>query len=667
MLTQRLGLKTQKDERFIDDLLDAALRHPGCLDEVWLATEYGFPPISVHEKTALSLAKTAKRFREAGIRVSLQVSNTIGHGEYMKFMDCTGLVHEGSPAEKMVGPDGTEAGYCFCWNGGHFREYTEETAALYAKLLQPHAIWFDDDLRAGNHNPVNYGCFCDCCIKKFNALHDSKFMREELVHEINFGEPVWRRRFVAFIRDGLREFAKSTAKAAIKQSPESRLGYQHGSPGGYAGYGLEYIFDALREAGGKQIMSRPGGGAYDDHDPGELLKKSFHLSWQNRMLPDYVAERRPEIENLPYAAYGKTAGGTCLETALYLASGSTAMSYAMLMFDHEPMAWHEKTLARFAFHRPYWQRLSERSKNTRQAGLQLVLHKHMWEKKLAKGEENFNWAHEPIYGATVLARTGIPLSFDETHSPVYLLHEDMAATLDDGEVTELLAAPVVTSGAALALLSKRGFRFGASAEAVSTRQVYEIYTSHPVNGESGGRTWNQFFSFAFGYRLIDLDGNTEVLGRYASDLPDLGEGDLPHGIANAIVQTGAGAKWAVFGYTPWNAVISHEKRNQILRAADYIGKNRMPAYISTPQQAILLPREDEYGNTASVSVLNCTIDESEELDLIVRRPAGTRAVWVSQSCPAKEANLPIKRREDGWLVRPPILKPWEIGTVFVEK
>ena len=661
MLTQRLGLKTQKDGRFIGELLDAVRRHPGCADEVWLATEYGFPPMSVHEAAARSLAGTAKRFRGEGIRVSLQISNTIGHGEYMQFMDCTGLVYEGSPAEKIAGPGGETAGYCFCWNGANFRKYTAKAVALYAGLLQPHAVWFDDDLRAGNHHPVNYGCFCDVCIQKFNALHNAGFSREELVHEINFGELEWRRRYVAFLRDTLFDFTSLLAGAAMEASPKSCLGYQHGSPGGYTGYGLEHIFGALKKAGGKKIMSRPGGGAYNDHDPNELVRKSFHLSWQNRMLPDYVAERCPEIENLPYAAYGKSIGGTCLETSLYLASGSTAMSYAMLMFDHEPMAWHEKELARFAFHRPYWERLAKCSAKTKQAGLQLVLHGHMWEKKPAAGDGLFAWTHEPIYGATVLARAGIPLSFDRTPNPVYLLHEDIALTLSDDEISELLAAPVVTSGAALAMLEKRGFCFGASAESISTRQLYEIYSGHPANGGSEGRTWDQSIYFPAGYRLNGADA-TEVLGRYGSNAPNAKNTGAA---ANAVVRTSSGAKWAVFGHTPWNAVISHEKRNQILRAADYISGNRLPAFINAPQQALLLAREDECGNTAGISVLNCTIDESEELDLIVRRPAGTKAVWMSQRSP-KAKNLPIAESEGGWALRLPPLGAWEIGTVFIE-
>ena len=43
MLTQRLGSETQKNVEFIDSLLAEIKAHPGSCDEVWFATDYGFP------------------------------------------------------------------------------------------------------------------------------------------------------------------------------------------------------------------------------------------------------------------------------------------------------------------------------------------------------------------------------------------------------------------------------------------------------------------------------------------------------------------------------------------------------------------------------------------------------------------------------------------------
>lgn len=51
---------------------------------MWFASEYGFAPLDVHERSARLMAEAAELFEQLNIRTSLQISNTIGHGEYME-------------------------------------------------------------------------------------------------------------------------------------------------------------------------------------------------------------------------------------------------------------------------------------------------------------------------------------------------------------------------------------------------------------------------------------------------------------------------------------------------------------------------------------------------------------------------------------------------------
>lgn len=80
------------------------------------------------------------------------------------------------------------------------------------------------------------------------------------------------------------------------------------------------------------------------------------------MLPGYVKEIRPEIENLPDVVYGKTPAGTCYETSLYLASGANDMSYAMLIELYDPMGYHAKLFESFAKRRVYWEKWRKQMK-----------------------------------------------------------------------------------------------------------------------------------------------------------------------------------------------------------------------------------------------------------------------------------------------------------------
>lgn len=666
MLTQRLGSATQKDPKFIDALIEQIQAHPGCCDEVWLATDYGFPPMDVHRASAETLGGVAEKFRAAGVRVSLQLSNSIGHGQYMSAQDCSGLVYEGSPVEKMVGQDGTVADYCFCWNGEHFRRYVIEQMRVYAEKVRPACVWVDDDLRAENHNPVDKGCFCDSCIARFNALNGSNFTRETLVAAVD-ADIRWRERYVNFVREGLGDFVYELSKTVHEVSPETRMGYQYTPYGGYTGPDFGYVFDAMKRATGHNPVSRPGGGAYDDHDPNAFIAKGFAMSALNAMLPEYVTEIRPEIENLPDVVYGKSIAGTCFETDLYMAMGSTAMSYAMLMEDYEPMAWHGRMLSAFAERRGFWKKLSELNLRTRPAGARVLSPADAWKQPMHPGDAPLAWAKPSDASAAALRRLGVPLSRVDGNGPV-ILRGEQAHLLSDAEIESLLARPVLTDGLALEVLQSRGCAFSAKVEVCDVSQLYEVMLDHPVNGSPNKPKWSQSFYVTKGHFLTDVTGDTQFVTAYDSRsrnaVKNAADPNHPYGMAAGIVKTARGASWAVFGNPPWNVRgVSHDRRQQLLNALDFISQNALPARLETPWQAIVLPREDKDGQTAAVSIVNCTIGRSDPMTVRIRRPAGKKILW--QTPTGEPIELTAKPDGEDMIVTAPPMQPWSVGTVFV--
>jgi hypothetical protein len=252
--------------------------------------------------------------------------------------------------------------------------------------------------------------------------------------------------------------------------------------------------------------------------------------------------------------------------------------------------------------------------------------------------------------------------------------------LTDDEIRQLLTRPVITSGDVLCALAARGFGdcFSASARPISTAQLYETFTDHPVNAvytetEEGVLRcrWSQSFSYTAGQAMIDRDGTTEPLGYYASDSaaaqPEFPGETHPFGCADAIVYTDAGARWAVFGHNPWNNTISSRRRAQILAAADYISDRAPTAILDTPAKIQLLPREDTEGHVSSVSMVNLTVGASGVLCLRLRNPAlkqgQTTVLFCSMTEPPR--HLPLMREGDDFLVSVPSLDAWSIGTVFI--
>lgn len=668
-LMQRLN--SNLSEEIFNQFTESVKKYPTSCDNVWLAMLYGYPKIETHRKYAEFLLPFAEKLRAMGISVSMQLSNTIGHGEYMSSRDCTGLVFENSPARRLVGHDGTVANYCFCWHGDYFKNYLLKEVKCYAELIKPDCIWVDDDFRARNHAPVNFGCFCDDCILTFNKRFNASFTRASLVEEMLCGDIKWRERYIAFMREGLYNLMLDIAKAIHSVSPNTKMGLEHGHYGSYTGFGFDFIYKAMKEGTGHSPKSRPGAGSYDDHDPNTFIEKAISLNWQNATLPEYVNHKCPEIENLPFVAYGKSPSGTAFETTYYFANGNTDMTYSMLGTLSEPMSWHEKELALFAEHRPYWEKLSEINKKSYQAGMQLYISKEAYKRKAAQSDGFSELFNEHFDALTLWTRNGFPIAYDKKDDTAFVLHPACAAALTDDDIKYLLTKNVFTDGETIKLLSERGYDLGIEA----IQQQGEIFTKtqeKATNCEinAGLKEWKASHFVAGkseSYYIVSKGAELKVLSYYENLLPlkpCTNNEAYPYGIADLILTTPTGAKWAVFGHCPWKGIISFKRQQQILNAVDYICKSGIAARLETAFPAALLPRKNEQGKTVCVSLANCTIGESGELKVRIRNSIGNCFSYMSQY----NGNGKLDYIKDGndYVVTVPNINPWSVLTIFID-
>ncbi|MBQ4527717.1 MAG: hypothetical protein II998_06575 [Clostridia bacterium] len=667
-LMQRLG--SAVNDKYIDDYVNAIKKYPKSCDNIWFATPYGFPPLEFHQSHASKLKEYSEKFKEAGVTVSLQLSNSIGHGQYMSSKDCTGLVFENSPARPIVGPDGCVSHYCFCWRGEYFKKYLLSEIEYYIEALKPECLWVDDDFRAVNHAPVDFGCFCDDCIANFNEKYNYCFTREKLAHKILHGEISIRENWIEFIRDGMYDLMREISETVHRISPKTVMGLQQGLFGAYTGFGNGFVYDAMKDGTGLIPMSRPGEGAYDDHDPNVFIKKAITLNWQNACLPDYVKRKCPEIENLPFCVYGKSPAGTAFETSYYFANGNTDMTYSMMMAMREPIEWHEQEFRLFENYRKYWDKLSRYNMNSHQAGMQFFVSKETYKKKLNDDGDFFELKNENYDKALILTRDGFPIAYDRDDETVFLLHPDCAYAISDEEVLYLMAKNVVTDGETISILSKRGFDFGVEAKELVPSvagKCQEKMTKNPINA---GMESYIASSFVKGknerYYLENPKCPIDVLGYYSNILPlekFTKMNEYPFGIASAIITNPKGGKWAIYGYVPWKGIISYQKREQILRGADFICGNNLVSKLITPFPAVVLPRCDKEGKTVCVSVTNCTIGDSGELKLVIRNPVSEKFSFMSQY--DGEGELDFEKQGNDYVIKIKSIKAWSVLTVFV--
>ena len=673
MLDLRLSKYFLKKENAAK-LIEHIKANPGCCDGVWINSLYGYPKIEAVRKAVENMKEVKKLFTDAGIKVSLQISNTLGHSAgHMSSYDYSGLVFEGTPVERMVGEYGEMSYGCYCPSGEFFRNYIYETTKMYAEI-DPVCVWVDDDLRIYNHAPVNHGCFCDECIERFNKKHGTSYTRESLVHEINRGDIAVREAYIEHNRESIRGLTSIISKAVHESAPNARMAYQSSRTNSFLGKDFNCIFDAMyEESGNKPVGYRPGGGFYEDAAPRGMLSKALHLDCAIAVVPDYVEDICPEIECLPDVYFGKSLEGTAKEISLYLAYGCNCISVASPNHGSECDEYNGDLMRWFAKYSDFWQKTIEHNGRSKCSGVGIYLSPEAYKRPLADDEKDFEWdkirfAYENI----ALMSVGVPVTNNFKDCPVILLYEEAAKGLLDNEIKELVKKPVICTAKALAILCERGYGayFGASVEKLDTTSGIEVYTDHPINGKYAGKRWRAsgFHSPAgvvMAQSIIDKDGKTQVFGTLSNMITE-----EDYGPTNAIVNTydkdgNAAAKWAVFGYALFERVMSSVKRDQILNAIDYICENKMPAVIKTPDQVSVIPRVDGEGKTVSVAVQSISIGETGEQKLLIRNPVGEKIAYMS----AKKAYTKIgfEKIDDGYLVKLPALEPYEMITVFCNK
>jgi len=675
MISYRLGFY-QAEPRRAEELIRAIKRHPGCCDTVWLTAMGYYPSLERHKKYAADWIPIAKMFRDAGIRVSMQIANTVGHGYWEQLRPelndpfIQGMLPRGGEEPYLVGPDGAKNESCFCWRSPQLREYINSVVAIYAEAIKPYRLWFDDDLRAHNHSHVLHGCYCERCIAEFNRQEGTDYTRAELVERMNYSDLDLRQKYIDFIRRGMYDFTYGAVKACLAVAPDTRFGLEYEHLHNYHGVNDEHILGALYDASGREVETRPGASYYNDKAPFEQYEKALCLSAANSLLPTYVTASVAEIEDLPGVAFGKSIGGIANEGTLDLAVGCTGLTFTDVQSCHEPMEYYERIFARIAELRPYWERLSKVSKTCSRSGVAIYWGTAPHLSPSAEGAPLCAWDRVLLENDIRLMRLGVPLTYEQSRPAAYLLHHATVDAMTDADIEFLLTRPVITDGESVAKLIMRGFanRFSLTPEPLGNLSE-EHFTDSPINTCPAGSFYNENPYAASEpmqrYVFRDLDETTEVIGIAFSD-HFLGNGK-EFGPCTLVTRMqgidSREVRWAIFGYSIWSDIVSAAKRNQILGALDAIAP--MPTRILSDEQAVVIPSVDGEGRVVAATVSSASQSGTEDVRLAVRCPRG-KDITVMGTCQRSIHFTVVEQGEAEIILCIESLLPYETVTLFFD-
>ena len=656
LLQLRIGAKHHNDEGFIEELCDL-LDETKTFDEVWMATNYGLCSIDEIQKEVPNMRRTAEQIRRRGLIASMQISRTVGHAPtLMKTQSTKGI--ENAKYNFIRSFDGSFSGGRICYSGDDFRAYTREAMREWGKV-GAELVWVDDDVRLWANGIL---CFCDTCIRKFNEKHGYQFDFDSLKDAFLSDHDEVRENYRVFQIESLTQFARIISESIHESSPDSVMALQQGGRVPIAAQSQAACLDAMYEVTGKNPPCRIGGGFYADHDPSEMLVKAMKINFMISRIPDYVHLRTTEIENLPFVSYGKSVECSALEAALYMAYGANAASVTM-MTNKEPLSYHRKIFEKLSLYRPYYEAVTEHNGFLPTGGLTVYQSKTPHLAKM-KGQPENTWYNETIFEGIPLMRLGIPVNV-EPRGDIYFLSEKAAAQVREDDMETLLRSPVILTGEALRKLCELGYRdpIGADAHLVEEQYrmvTYDLPCEHPITeGFPSDAYADDYYFCKDDQYLIEGEGITPIYEAYSSQYK------TKLGTSVAVVTTKYGARWFVKGRALTSPVIPTFRRDMMIRAMNYISEKPLAAYVKSVGQIACIPRVDEKGSVVSVTVLNVSISECEDVELAIANPAGRVARIVDPYLPEKEASL----RESGeyFTVKLGDLAPWRVRTVLICK
>ena len=653
-LAWRIGLPHYETDDAFDRLLELVKDYHPIMDEAALfdsITHHMYIPLDTYARRAELMGRRLRTLRQAGVAsAGINVLCTIGHiNEGWSYMPPL-------PFQAMVGHDGSVSTGCACPNTPEMHAYVRAKYELVARA-QPDFVWVDDDIRM-HHHGVAWGCFCPTCLGIFSRKAGKSYTREKLVEAFN--KPANGRLRELWVQQNIETIQSLMAdiSAAIhKINPEVATGLMTAGPGWttYSGQAFDRWCPALKASKG-----RPGGGFYSDETPVDMYNKAVDVGWQRVSFPPDVTDLQYELENFPYQILKKSAKTVVNECTLALAYGLNGIAFNMLALDYEDFL---PILKEIPPARPMWEKLVAHTAGLPTAGLWTAWSSQLMAKRsLRPGENWLAWDKKyDINRPKVLGKLSLPLSADRPGCATVLCGR-VAEAFDDDQLKTMLAGGVLMDSITLDVLLERGLDRLAGVRVAKRLDngMMERFTGDELNGSASGQLRDARIEF-----WGDARGMADVLEPVADgvrilatleDYFNRGQGSCMSAFENSL-----GGRVVVMGYAPWIFLHSVAKRAQLLNAADWISRGKIPVRIDQPVPLIPIVRMSADRRTGAIVLLNSGFDEIREATLHVRSSARHARLLTADQ---KERLLRIHPEKSGWRVTLRDIAPWSILVIL---
>lgn len=403
------------------------------------------------------------------------------------------------------------------------------------------------------------------------------------------------------------------------------------------------LVDALRKLG---IGSETTGNVFpvsaefgDDRAPRGMIGSALLYSAEGGKRP--IA-----INNGRNAASGKSAHGLCVESLLYLAYGASGLEYDLMGYAHEPMSWYANTyMSELALWRPFFEAYVRYNADTKPGGILPFC-----------GKSGKPELAGTLKAAAALAPVGLPMCPGSPWPVCYILNAASVQSMTEVDVQRVLSGGVLLDGGAVAALQARGC--GAAMQlsaAPRAPEIAELFTDDELNLGRVNYLWRPDAAKEETFALSPSNEAARVIGRYQHADGRSAEA------ASVLTETPGGGRLAAFGFAGFGAEVSAARRRQLQLAADWVAQGRLPVFVETVSQVLVVPRVTMAGDLRSVVALNATIDVQPPVSMRLRGcQEGLETMeWVTPK--EKPVTVAVRWEAKDALVVLPAIGPWQIG------
>jgi len=397
-----------------------------------------------------------------GVAVSINPLNTLTH-------DAAGnKLLADQPFRQMVDVNGTVSEVTVCPLCPSWRTYIAARYRQYA-AMQPRTVWLEDDLRFHNHGPLEWGgCFCEAHMQLYAERAGVERLTREafLAGVLAPGEPhPYRRIWLDVCRSTMTELAELLAQAVHEASPQTVVGLMSSDPVMHAAEARDW-HGVMRALGG------PGGepaGIVRPHLPAYIETGVMYYACQFHTVPMLTAallpeESRlyPELENVPYTRYAKSARFQQYQVETALLLGSSGITLNIVDMAGNGIYRSERAEQWLRPLKPYLQTVARMGLRQRQMqGVQVLVHErsaytlHVGEGTSMEGlypQETFWSCLLSAYGIANRYATGPP----EQSGPVAISGQVLRNYADEQIVSLFAEHCMLLDGLAVEVLVERG-------------------------------------------------------------------------------------------------------------------------------------------------------------------------------------------------------------------